>query len=565
MNRRFISRLVIFGGLATTALIYQNCAAPLESQNSENILGPLGTGQGVVGPKEASFMGSQDQELEFTIPHYFLEPTLTSRKLRVATLPANGVLQTSSHATLKIGDETSENFIFVSAAGFVGSTSFQVLEIDASGSRGQVQRTISLAITEAARHMTLPAQSATADVLPKTMTWGQATSAILNSSTLANPQFNPQGEAVESLKFKVETVGPLSCTEIRCTQQIGGKTTSIELQANHEIQVSGDDVSNHSLTINMYAVGSSQRAYPFTLNLTIQIAGVTPKSPIPVTPAITTIVTGHLATEGPLWIPEANSLLFSDTQAQETKLWNGASGNVSLFKNNASKGNGNARLAGNFIVEAEGKPNRRLVKINLDTKQLTPIVSLVNGKKLNSPNDVAVFTDGSIYFTDRYPGTLPDPDAEISHNAVYRVGADKVAVLMSNSFTSPNGITFSPDFTRLYVSDNITDKITVFDVNASGALSNSRVFYQAATNPRLIELGITVHRLDGITTDDEGNVYTSGSNGVTVIAPDGKIWGYLAMGETTTNVTFGGSDRKTLFVTGGSKVKRVNLLIPGRQ
>ena len=260
--------------------------------------------------------------------------------------------------------------------------------------------------------------------------------------------------------------------------------------------------------------------------------------------------------EGPVWWREGGYLLFTDIRASKIMKWGPGEG-VTVFREPTNESNGLTRdLLGRLIAcEHAG---RRVTRTESDGS-ITVVANNYRGTRLNQPNDVVVKSDGSIYFTD--PWVLPEPkdQVDLDFAGVYRVSADLGTIsLLVDDFVLPNGLAFSPDEKVLYVDDSRRMKIRAFDVQSNGTLGlhTDRVFYQFER--------VRPGTADGMKMDEEGNVYSTGPGGVWVIDPSGKHLGTILTGaEQTTNVAFGGDDRKTLFITTRDALGRVQVNIPG--
>ena len=201
--------------------------------------------------------------------------------------------------------------------------------------------------------------------------------------------------------------------------------------------------------------------------------------------------------------------------------------------------------------------------------RITVVADRYRGKRLNSPNDVVVKSDGSVYFTDPLmtvrmsngslyvTGTTRTPENELEYNGVYRVSHDLSTVtLLATSFVFPNGLAFSPDESILYLDDSLGPKIRAFDVQPDGTLANERV---------LLEMrGERPGSPDGMKVDVEGNIYCTGPGGVWVLDASGRHLGtFLTGADVTTNCAWGGDDWRTMFITTFDSVFRIQLKIPG--
>jgi gluconolactonase len=178
------------------------------------------------------------------------------------------------------------------------------------------------------------------------------------------------------------------------------------------------------------------------------------------------------------------------------------------------------------------------------------------GKRLNSPNDVVVRSDGSIFFTDP-PYGLAGMTAwkELPFNGVYRLAPDGDLVLLADDFDRPNGLAFSPDEQALYVADTSRGHIRSFDVSTDGGISNGKVFIEMQAP----EPGAP----DGMKVDREGNVYCTGPGGFWIISPEGKCLAKVRPPELPANLAWGDADMKSLYLTARTGLYRIRLNIAG--
>jgi gluconolactonase len=259
-------------------------------------------------------------------------------------------------------------------------------------------------------------------------------------------------------------------------------------------------------------------------------------------------------TEGPVWSKEG-FLLFSDIPANTIYKWQ--NGKLSEYLKPSGNSNGLAYdKAGDLIACEHG--TRSLQKIDAHKKS-TVVAASYQGKKLSSPNDLAIKSDGSIYFTDP-PFGLPKQDSdsakELKINGVYRL-KDGIVTLLDSSFVRPNGIAFSPDEKYLYVSQSEVQLLwKKFELTKDGLLVNGSVFYDAS---KLQGKGYA----DGLKVDVKGNLYCTAPGGIAVFSKEGKFLGTIHFPEITTNCAFGEADKKTLFVTAGTGLYKIRLNIPG--
>ncbi len=255
-------------------------------------------------------------------------------------------------------------------------------------------------------------------------------------------------------------------------------------------------------------------------------------------------------TEGPLWNP-SGFLLFSDIPADTIYKWT-TDGKVETFRSPAGQANGNTLDREGRLVTAQH--DRRLTRTEKDGTIVT-LATQYEGKKLNSPNDVVVKSDGSIYFTDPPYGISRERE-ELGFYGVYRLSGDGKLALLVKDMVRPNGLAFSPDEKKLYVTDSQEGNIRVFDVEADGTLANQRPFAE-------LKVPTQEPLADGMKVDSSGNVYSTGREGIWIFSPEGKLLGKIALPEVPTNVAWGDSDYKTLYITASTSIYRIRLKISG--
>jgi len=203
---------------------------------------------------------------------------------------------------------------------------------------------------------------------------------------------------------------------------------------------------------------------------------------------------------------------------------------------------------------------RRVWRMELDGTIKT-LCSHYDGKKLNTPNDIVVKSDGAIYFTDP-PGALTsvemhgeDVQRYLDYCGVFRISPEGETTLVIQDFVYPNGLAFSPDESLLYVNDSREFLIRVFDVRPDGSLGNGRVFHHLS--------GTGEGMPDGLKVDSAGNVYCTGPGGIHVISPSGSLMGRLKVPAHVNNMGWGDDDWRSLYITCDTEVFRVRLGIPG--
>jgi gluconolactonase len=262
-------------------------------------------------------------------------------------------------------------------------------------------------------------------------------------------------------------------------------------------------------------------------------------------------------TEGPTWIKSGGYLVFSDIPKNEMKQWSPAGG-VATFRSPSQNTNGNTTDLLGRLLSCEHS-GRRVAILELDGT-LKTLVDSFEGKKLNSPNDVVVKSDGTIWFTDpeyglkTNPATKKKEGKEQSGNYVYRHDPKTGrTTAVAKDFVQPNGLAFSPDEKKLYVADSGAPKhIRVFSVGANGAVSGGAVFCT-------IDKGGP----DGIRVDASGRVWSSTGDGVQIFGSDGRLIGRILLPEAAANLCFGGDDGRTLFMTARKSLYSLRVSVSG--
>jgi gluconolactonase len=185
---------------------------------------------------------------------------------------------------------------------------------------------------------------------------------------------------------------------------------------------------------------------------------------------------------------------------------------------------------------------------------IAPLAQSYDGKRLNSPNDLTVADDGTIYFTDP-PYGVDEENRELDFSGVYRLDPDGALTLLSKEFSRPNGIVLSPDESTLYVNDTDGDIIRAYEVTEEGGITDGHTFAEME--------GKEPGNADGMTVDAEGNLYTTGPGGIWIYSPSGDRLDHISVPKAPANVAFGGPGHTTLYVTAQDNVYRVSLSVSG--
>lgn len=283
--------------------------------------------------------------------------------------------------------------------------------------------------------------------------------------------------------------------------------------------------------------------------------------------AVETLYRGTRWAEGPVWFGDGRYLLWSDIPNNRMMRWDEETGEVSVFRHDSNHSNGNTRDLQGHLITCE---RRRLTRTEYDGS-IAVLADEYQGKRLNGPNDAVAHPDGHIWFSDPGYGSLslyegkPEPHELPAH--VYRLNPETRELEAVAQVEKPNGLAFSPDYSKLYVADTgISHKpgnprhILVFDVVDGKGLDNRRTFCDMAP-------GIA----DGIRVDVHGNVWSSagwageGFDGVHVFAPDGDEIGRIHLPEVCANLCFGGANRNRLFMAASQSLYSLYLETQGMQ
>jgi len=258
------------------------------------------------------------------------------------------------------------------------------------------------------------------------------------------------------------------------------------------------------------------------------------------------LATGMKFTEGPVWIPTENKLIFSDIPNSILMQWSDKDGLKPFRK--VEQTNGNLLDSSGLLLSCQ-HAGRNVIRTEKDGS-ITVLIDKYEGKKFNSPNDLAVHSGGSIWFTDPSYG-LKGRTAEIEGKWVYRLDPKtKSLAVIYKDFDMPNGIAFSPDEQHVYIADS--GKI--------GRLRAFKVAGEAIDQKPIFEIDI---HCDGMCIDTKGNIYTTASGGIHVYDNTGKKIGLIEVPEKPANVCFGGKDFDTLFITARKSLYSVKTKMKG--
>jgi gluconolactonase len=250
-----------------------------------------------------------------------------------------------------------------------------------------------------------------------------------------------------------------------------------------------------------------------------------------------------------LWLASRGVLMFSDIPADTINQLQPPA-TITVFRRPTGRSNGLGLDPQGRLIASEGD-NRRVSRTLADGT-VVAVADRWQGKRLNSPNDNVTRSDGTVYFTDPPYGLPAGQARELDFQGVFRVDPSGTLHLESREFNRPNGVALSPDEKTLYVDDTADGLVRRFPVRPDGSLGASTIFVPSTGGGG-----------DGMAVDDAGNVYVATDGGVKVYRPSGAPWGTIRLPEVPSNCTFGGADRKTLYITAKTSLYRVALRIPG--
>ena len=286
--------------------------------------------------------------------------------------------------------------------------------------------------------------------------------------------------------------------------------------------------------------------------------------------AVERLYTGTRWAEGPVWFADGRYLLFSDIPNNRILRWLEDTGEVSVFRSPSNYSNGNSRDRQGRLITCE-HDSRRVTRTEYDGT-VTVLIDRFQGKRLNAPNDIAVHSDGAIWFTDPGYGIMSNYEG---HKASFELPANVYRIdpktgeptVVASDMDKPNGLCFSPDEKKLYIADTGAPKqptdprpIRVYDVVDGIRLKNGRQF-----------ANLSPASSDGIRCDVDGNVWSAagwageGFNGVHAFAPDGTLIGKIHLPETCANLCFGGAKRNRLFMVASQSLYAVYVETQGTQ
>ncbi|MEM8570575.1 MAG: SMP-30/gluconolactonase/LRE family protein [Pseudomonadota bacterium] len=272
--------------------------------------------------------------------------------------------------------------------------------------------------------------------------------------------------------------------------------------------------------------------------------------------------TGARWSEGPAWFAPGRYLIWSDIPNNRMMRWDETGGSVSVFRHPSANANGNTVDRQGRLITCEHL-NRRVTRTEHDGS-ISVIADSFEGKRLNSPNDVVVSSDGAVWFTDPNYGIMMDyegdrAESEIGACHVYRVDPSDGIAIAASDYVKPNGLAFSPDERFLYVADTGASHspggpkhLRRHAVEPDGKLTGGDIFAECTNG-----------LFDGFRVDRDGRIWSSAADGVHCLSPDGELIGKVLIPEFVSNVCFGGAKLNRLFICGTTSLYSVYLNVNG--
>lgn len=269
------------------------------------------------------------------------------------------------------------------------------------------------------------------------------------------------------------------------------------------------------------------------------------------------VATGFVFTEGPLW-DSSGFLYVSDVDALIHYKVDPATGSKEIIRKDSGGANGAVFDSQGRVVICE-QEERRVRRYEKDGS-LTLLASHHDGKRLNRSNDIVRGPNETFYFTDPDKKGLPEDQKEIGHAAIWRLWPDGRLEMVASDMNHPNGLAFSPDGKRLYVSNSRPDPhLHCYDVASDGSLSNSRRIDEMPYGPKGELDGVP----DGLKLDESGNIFSTGPGGIWIWNSDEELLGVFELPELPANLGWGASDRKTMYVTARTSVYSLRVKTAG--
>ncbi len=279
---------------------------------------------------------------------------------------------------------------------------------------------------------------------------------------------------------------------------------------------------------------------------------------------IEVLANGFNWSEGPVW--KDGKLLFSDVPENIVFGWQEGDKAAAVVLKPSGSLSGDGQGSNGLAVDAKGNlilcqhGERRIARLEKDGS-FTSLADKYEGKRFNSPNDLVVAKNGTIYFTDPPYGLKKGTTPELPYHGVYALAPDGKVTLLIQDVQFPNGIALSPDEKTLYIAISDPDFTCVgaYDLQPDGTVTNARTLFNAQPLRSPERKG----SCDGLKVDTQGNIWTTGPGGVLILDKDGNQLGSILTGQATGNCAWGGSDWDTLYITADMFLVRVKTLVKG--
>lgn len=330
-------------------------------------------------------------------------------------------------------------------------------------------------------------------------------------------------------------------------------------------------VSAIMLTAAPASITSTSAPYPKDAKASIERLDPALDALIDSGAAIENLGSGFNWSEGPIWVPAMNALLFSDVPENRVYRWKDGEG-ISVFLEpsgfTGTQYNGRERGSNGLTLDPQNRltlcqhGDRRVARLAADGKSFETVVDKFESGRFNSPNDLCFDRAGNLFFTDPPYGLPADMKQEIPFQGIFRLGTDGTLTVIGRDMSRPNGIALSPDERTLYVAstDGNEPWVKAYALNAVGSVASSRVFFDGTD---LIKRTGRRGGFDGLKVDAHGNVWTTGPGGVLILSPEGKHLGSILTGRATANCAFGDADHQTFYITADEALLRVRTKAKG--
>lgn len=318
-------------------------------------------------------------------------------------------------------------------------------------------------------------------------------------------------------------------------------------------------------------ITSTSAPYPKDAKTTIERLDPALDALLDANATVENLGSGFNWSEGPIWVPALNALLFSDVPENRVYRWKDGEGISVHLEPSGFTGtqyNGRERGSNGLTLDPQNRltlaqhGDRRVARLAADGKNFETVVDKFEGGRFNSPNDLCFDRAGNLFFTDPPYGLPSDQKQEVPFQGIFRLDTDGKLTVIGRDMSRPNGIALSPDERTLYVAstDGKEPWVKAYALNADGSVASSRIFFDGTD---LIKRTGRRGGFDGLKVDAHGNVWTTGPGGVLIISPEGKHLGSILTGRATANCAFGDADHMTFYMTADEALLRVRTKVKG--